>query len=156
MADSPTPSNQAKQIAERLLGKLVVVYGGPRLAMPTMKWKIDLNENAKNLAFFNVLPELDHNEFTGWLNPRDKAIAVIELQSSLDRPRINRRFELSNRLLSGHMPEPIIVTAQGVTHLEQMIWVIILGDFVSAYLAFLNGIDPTPVDLVEQLKKDLG
>ena len=156
LADSPTSSNQAKQIAERLLGFTVIIYGGPALAMPTMKWKIDINENAKNLAFFNVLPEFDHNEFIGWANPVEKAVRVVELQSSLDRPRINQRFELSNRLLSGSMPEPIIVQAKGTTRLQQMLWTIILGDFVSAYLAFLNGIDPTPVELVEKLKKELG
>lgn len=156
MAKNPEDQNAAKQIATAIFGSPVVVYGGPVLAMPTMKWKIDLNENAKNLAFYNVLPEFDHNEFQGWLFPPQKQIKVVELHSSLDNPRINKRFEVSNRLLSGHMPEPIIVQAQGETVLQQILWTLLLGDYVSAYVAFLNGVDPTPVELVEKLKQELG
>lgn len=155
MLDSPTADNQAKQIAEKLVGNPVVIYGGPTLALPAMKWKIDINENAKNVAFYNSLPEFNHNEFTGWLHPEQKHLSVIELQSSLDHPQISKRFEVSNRLLSGKMPRPIIVNAKGETKLQQMLWTLLLGDFVSAYLAFLNGIDPTPVDMIEKLKKEL-
>ena len=53
------------------------------------------------------------------------------------------------------MPEPITVVAEGKTLLEQMVWTIALGDFVSLYLALLNNLDPTPVDLIEKLKKEL-
>jgi glucose/mannose-6-phosphate isomerase len=153
--DSPTDKNLAKQIAESVVGHPVVIYGGPTLAMCAMKWKIDLNENAKNAAFYYSLPEFSHNEFNGWLFPNEKNLKVIELQSSLDHPQINKRFEISNRLLSGKLPKPIIVNAKGETKVQQMLWTLILGDFVSAYVAFLNGIDPTPVDLIEKLKKEL-
>jgi glucose/mannose-6-phosphate isomerase len=154
--DSPTGRNRAKQIAQELHRFAVVVYGGPTLAMPAMKWKIDLNENSKNVAFWNQVPELNHNEFIGWLYPKDKALKVVELHSHLDHPRIAKRFAVSNELLAGQMPAPIIVRAEGETKLEQMLWGLLLGDFVSAYLAFLNGIDPTPVPLVEALKQKLG
>jgi len=30
-----------------------------------------------------------------------------------------------------------------------------MGDFVSIYLGLLNGQNPTPVDLVEKMKKEL-
>lgn len=153
--NSPTDQNLAKQIADEVVGHPVVIYGGPMLAMCAMKWKIDLNENAKNAAFYYHLPEFSHNEFNGWLFPNEKDLKVIELQSNLDHPQINKRFEVTNRLLSGKLPKPIIVQAQGETKLKQMLWTLILGDFVSAYVAFLNGIDPTPVDLIEKLKKEL-
>ena len=153
--DSPTERNRAKQIAQELRGFPVVVYGGPTLAMPAMKWKIDINENSKSMAFWNLLPEFNHNEFIGWLYPKDKALRVVELQSDLDHPQIAKRFAVSNELLVGKMPTPIIVQAEGGTKLEQMLWALLLGDFVSAYLGFLNGIDPTPVALVEELKKKL-
>lgn len=153
--EAPTASNQAKQIAEELLGHPVVIYGGPTLAYGALKWKIDLNENAKNLAFYYYWPEFDHNEFQGWQFPKDKPFKVIELQSTLDHPQVNKRFDISNRLLSGQMPSPVIVRPEGKSKLQQLLSVVILGDFVSAYLAFLNGIDPTPVELVEKLKKEL-
>jgi glucose/mannose-6-phosphate isomerase len=61
---------------------------------------------------------------------------------------------VTNELLSDRFT-PIVVQAQGETRLEQILWTLMLGDFVSVYLAFLNGIDPTPVELVEELKREL-
>lgn len=155
VADVATEDNRAKQIAKELLGCAVVIYGGPVLGMQAFKWKIDINENAKHAAFFYELPEFNHNEFLGWRNPRDKLLKVVQLHSALDNDRIAKRWQISNRLLSGQMPKPIIVEAVGKTRLEQMLWTQLLGDYVSLYLAFLNGIDPTPVDMIEKLKKEL-
>lgn len=151
----PTAENSAKQLAEAFLGHPIVVYAGPTLALPAMKWKIDANENAKNLAFYYNWPEFNHNEFLGWAHPARAGLRVVELQSSLDHPQIAKRFEVSNRLLSGTMPEPIIITAVGETRLEQMVWTILLGDYAMAYLAFLNQVDPTPVPMIEKLKGEL-
>lgn len=147
--------NVAKQIAKKLVGHPVVTYGGPTLAMPALKWKININENAKNQAFYYALPEFNHNEFIGWGNPKDSLLRVVELQSSLDNDRIAKRFEVSNRLLSGIMPAPIVVEAHGETKLQQMLWTMLLGDFMSIYLACLNQVDPEPVALVEKLKQEL-
>ena len=155
IAATPTTENPAKQLAEAFLGHPVVVYGGPVLAFPAMKLKIDANENAKNLAFYNYLPEFNHNEFLGWGHPEKSGLCVVELQSTLDHPQIQKRFSVTNRLLTGAMPDPIVVTAQGKTCLEQMLWTTLLGDYAMAYLAFLNQVDPTPVALVEKLKHEL-
>ncbi len=154
MADVPTADNPAKQIAAELLGHPVVVYGGPTLALPAMKWKINANENAKHLAFYNYFPEFNHNEFLGWNHPERSGLRVIELRSNLDHPQVQKRFDVTNKLRSGQFA-PIEVYAEGKTKLEQMLWTMILGDFVMVYLAFLNGIDPTPVDLIEKLKAEL-
>ncbi len=154
-AATPTAENPAKQLAEALHGHPIVVYGGPVLAFPAMKWKIDANENAKQLAFYNYLPEFNHNEFLGWGHPEKSNLRVVELQSTLDHPQIQKRFSVSNRLLAGAMPDPIVVNAQGKTKLEQMLWTLLLGDYTSAYLAFINQIDPTPVPLIEKLKHEL-
>ncbi len=153
-ANVPTERNQAKQIATQLVGHPAVVYGGPTLALAAMKWKIDANENAKNLAFYNYFPEFNHNEFLGWDHPAQSGLAVIELRSELDHPQIQKRFDITNKLRASHFV-PIQVQAKGATRLHQMLWTIILGDFTMAYLAFLNGIDPTPVDLIEELKREL-
>lgn len=150
----PTKDNLAKQIAKEVIGKSAVIYAGPKLSPAAYKWKISFNENAKQVAWFNQFPEFNHNEFTGWSKqPTVKPYAVIDLRSNLENPRINKRFEVSERLLSGLRPSPVEVQAKGKTLLEQLLWVITLGDFVSLYTALLNGIDPTPVDLIEKLKK---
>ncbi len=116
-----------------------------------------MNENAKNVAWCGALPEFNHNEFLGWSShPVDKPYAVIELQSFLEHPKVQKRFDASNRLLSGQWPAPHIIKVEGQHILSQLLWAIALGDFVSVYLALLNGLNPTPVDLIEKLKKELG
>lgn len=156
LPEIPTKDNQAKQIALEIVGKSPVVYASSAMFSVAYKWKINFNENAKNIAWCNQFSEFNHNEFIGWSShPIDKPYAPIYLQSSFDHPQITKRFEVSARLLSGKMPNPIIVQAEGSSVLQQLLSTVILGDFVSLYVALLNNIDPTPVDLIEKLKKEL-
>lgn len=151
-----TDSNIAKQLALISVGKTPVIYAGPLMAPVAYKWKISWNENAKNVAFWNQLPEFNHNEFIGWTShPVEKPFVVFDLISQFEHPRVLKRFELSDRLLSGKRPKANIVSLQGATPLVQMLWGCILADFVSIYVAILNGIDPTPVSLIEKLKVEL-
>ncbi len=152
----PTAQNLAKQIALECMGKSVVIYSGPKLASAAYKWKISVNENAKQIAWWNQYSEFNHNEFLGWTEaPEQKPYAVIELRSGLEHLRIQKRFEISAKLLSGKRPAPIVVEASGETMLEQLLCVMVLGDFVAIYLALLGNINPTPIDLIERLKRDL-
>ncbi|HUD06007.1 MAG TPA: bifunctional phosphoglucose/phosphomannose isomerase [Candidatus Saccharimonadales bacterium] len=154
--DVPTKENKAKQIALELVGKSIVVYSGPLLYPVAYKWKINFNEDAKHLAWVNQYPEFNHNEFLGWTKqPVDKPYAVIDLRSNLDIEHIRKRFELTEKLLSGLRPSPIVVSAEGSNLLDQLLWTLVLGDFVSLYLALLNGINPTPVDMIEEFKHEL-
>lgn len=147
--------NYAKQLALHSVGKTTVVYGGV-LAAAAHKWKVAVNENAKNTAFYNVLPEFCHNEFSGWVShPVDKPFAVFDVVSSFDHPRVKRRFEIADRLLSGKRPKAKVVEAKGDNLLAQLMWVSVLSDYMSVYLAILNGADPTALDLVDKMKKEL-
>lgn len=156
LPEVPTAKNPAKKLAQELMGKSVVVYSGQFLSPAAYKWKISFNENAKNIAWAGALPEFNHNEFIGWSShPIQKPYAVVDLRSSFDHPRVQKRFELSSKLLSGKRPEPHTVDAVGQTHLEQLLWTVLLGDFTSLYLGLLNGLNPSPVELVEKFKKEL-
>lgn len=153
----PQADNPAKKLAMELAGKSGVVYAGPLLAPAAYKWKISFNENAKNVAWWGEYPEFNHNEFIGWSShPVDKPYAVVDLRSNLEHPRVLQRFELSDKLLSGRRPAAHVVQAQGQNLLEQLLWTIAYGDFVTIYLALLNGVNPAPVDLVEKFKTELG
>lgn len=152
----PTQQNPAKQLALELLGKSIVLYGGPKLWPAAYKWKISFNENAKQVAWCNQLPEFNHNEFIGWSKqPVDKPYAVIDLRSELEHERVQKRFAITERLLSGMRPAPHVVTAIGDDLLEQLLWTIAFGDFVTLYVALANGLNPAPVDLVETFKKEM-
>lgn len=155
-SDVPTDKNYAKQLALLAVGKTPVFYGGRLTGPVAYKWKISWNENAKNLSFWNVYPETNHNEFIGWAShPVDKPFVVFDLKSSFEHERILKRFEITDKLLSGRRPKAIPVQLAGETVLGQLLWGCILADFASIYVAILNGVDPTPVDLVEKLKLEL-
>lgn len=149
-----TGNNPAKQLAYEVIGKSVVVYGGPLLWPAAYKWKISFNENAKQVAWWGRLPEFDHNEFVGWSEqPLDKPYCVIELRSWLEHPSITKRYEVAEQMLSGRRPQPHVVDAEGESIIEHMLYASMFGDFVSIYTALLNGLDPSPVALVEEFKK---
>lgn len=153
----PTDKNSAKKLAYELAGKAAVVYAGPLMSPAAYKWKISFNENAKNLAWWNEYPEWNHNETSGWLaQPQDKLYSVVELRSNLEHEHVQKRFEIMAKLLSGKRPAPEVVQAEGDDVLSQMLWTVMFGDFVTLYLALLNNIDPSPVTVQEQIKKDLG
>lgn len=148
--------NLAKQLALKIAGKTPVVYAGEIMAPVAYKWKISFNENAKNLAFCNRLPEFNHNEFIGWTShPVEKPFAILDLVSGFEHQRTLQRFAISDKLLSGKRPKANTIELSGNSVIEQMLWGSILADFVSIYLAILNGVDPTPVDLIEKLKEEL-
>lgn len=152
----PIDKNLAKELALQAVGKTAVFYGGRLTGPAAYKWKISWNENAKNVAFWNVYPEANHNEFIGWSShPVEKPFAVFDLRSSFEYPRILKRFEITDRLLSGLRPKATVVNLAGDTPLRQLLWASILADFVSIYVTVLNGVDPTPVDLVEKLKSEM-
>lgn len=154
--DVTVDKNYAKQLALLAVGKTPVFYAGPLMAPIAYKWKISWNENAKNVAFWNEYPEFNHNEFMGWAShPIEKPFAIFDLISSFEPPRVLRRMEISDRLLSGMRPKAHTVKMQGTRPIAQALWGCILADFVSIYVAILNGVDPTPVALVEKLKTEL-
>ena len=155
-SDVPTNNNYAKKLAIQAVGKTAIFYGGTLTAPVAYKWKISWNENAKNVAFWNELPEFNHNEFIGWTShPVEKPFAVFDIISNLENPKILKRFEVSDRLLSGQRPKSTVINLAGATVIEQLLWGTILADFVSIYVAILNGVDPTPVQLIEKLKHEL-
>jgi glucose/mannose-6-phosphate isomerase len=156
IATVPAKENIAKQIATEVSGKSVVIYSGPKMFPAAYKWKISFNENAKQVAWYNTLPEFNHNEFIGWTEqPVIKPYCVIDLRSNLDNPRVQKRFEITEKLLSGKRPKPFTINLVGETHLEQMLYAVMLGDFASIYAAILTGVNPIAVDLIEKLKSEL-
>ncbi len=160
LPDVPTANNPAKQLALELVGKTTVIYSGSFLAPAAHKWKISVNENAKNVAWQYEFPEFNHNEFTGWTShPTDKPFAIVYLQSLYDHERVKQRLGLSSKLLSGQWPQPHVVEAKGKSRLEHLLWTVAFGDFVSLYLAMLNNTNPIETgdkDIIERFKKELG
>lgn len=156
--DIPASGNHAKLLAQKMSEKIVATVGSGALAEVARRWKTQINENAKQASFFEVMPELCHNTIVGLDYPKTqrKEMFAVLLQSSFDHPRNNIRMGLFAAALArkgisyelikiDNAPNPVAEIGQAV----------LLGDFVSYYLAILNGVDPTPVEAIDQLKKEL-
>lgn len=155
--ETPLNVNPAKQLAVKLQGRLAVVYGAGILEAVARRWKGQINENAKTWAFFEVFPELNHNSVVGYDLPRGLArrILVVLLFSYHLHPRIIKRHHVTEELLRKKGVDFEVVKSEGNSVLSHMMSSVLIGDYVSYYLAILNGVDPTPVESVSFLKERL-
>lgn len=154
---TPAVSNPAKQIATKLPGRITVIYAAGILSEVAQRWKTQFNENSKNWAFFELFPELNHNAIVGYQFPPQakERLFVLLLRSSLLHPRSPLRYEATATLLTRAGVNHQFVEAIGKSPLAQMMSLVLLGDYVSFYLAIINRVDPTPVDSVDFVKKYL-
>lgn len=153
-----SPENDAKRLAVDIHGKIPLLYGIYGLTDSiTLRWKCQFNENSKIPAFYNVFPELNHNEIEGWdsHNEFGNNFFIIVLRSEDEIENISRQIEITKTILNERVEGIKEVWEKGKGRLARMFSLIYLGDFVSYYLAILNGIDPTPVKNIEKLKKSL-
>jgi glucose/mannose-6-phosphate isomerase len=146
----------AKDTARRLLGTTPVIAGAGLTSPIAYRWKTQINENAKQPAFWNELPELDHNEIQGWEGAADLGrFSAIFLDDSDAHPRLKDRIELTESLISGNAAASLRLETRGQTAIERVLSLVLLGDLVSIYLAVLRGVDPGPVRLLDELKAAL-
>lgn len=156
--DVDSKRNPAIDLAYRLKGKLPIVYSATdMLDSVNLRWRGQLAENAKVLAFGNVIPEMNHNELVGWRVLKDlmKNMAVVILRDRADHRRVKQRTDITREIVgefAGYVTE---VHSEGRSLLARMFSLVYLGDWVSFYLAILNGIDPTPVKVIDYLKSQL-
>ncbi len=155
--DVPEDRNAAKQMARRLFGRVLVVYGAGVLSEVARRWKGQVNENSKAWAFLEAMPELNHNAVLGYSHPSrdEQKQTVIMLRSKLDHPRIAVRYDVTATLLEQHGIPCEMVWARGDTAVAQVLSAIHFGDYVSLYLAYLYESDPTPVGSIDYLKDRL-
>jgi glucose/mannose-6-phosphate isomerase len=156
--DAPDDS-LAKTVARGLSGTTPVIAGAGLTNPIAYRWKTQINENAKQPAFSNELPELDHNEIVGWegardLNPPARFSAVF-LDDSDAHPRVKERMALTEQLIAGNAAASFRLETRGETAIERVISLVLLGDLVSIYLAALRGVDPGPVKILDELKTAL-
>lgn len=152
--DVPAAHNPAKQLAQALLGRVPFVLGAGHLAPVASRFKNQLAENGKVLAAADVLPEADHNLIVGLAtaSTAGESVSLVTLDSALYDERTALRFKVTRSLFeeAGVPVHPVPVA--GNAALAQMVAGTAWGDFVSCYLALLNGFDPSPVPQIDRLK----
>jgi len=155
---SPLRDNEVKQLAVKLSGKLPVLAGSDgTTGVAALRWKTQFNENSKETVVYAVFPELNHNDMVNFsfLKPGQHSYCMVLLRDEGDIERMKKRIEITKSLVSGYVGGITEVWSQGDSMLERLMSLIQFGDLLSVYIAILKGIDPTPVDIIEKLKKEL-
>ena len=146
----------AKRVARELLGTIPVVHGAASTVAVGRRWSTQINENAKSPAFWAELPEANHNQICAWERGRAEApFAGVFLSDPDQHPRVRRRIELMAAEVERTGAPAIQLESRGESRLERVLSLVLLGDIVSVYMAVLAGVDPTPVEAIEQFKQQL-
>jgi glucose/mannose-6-phosphate isomerase len=155
--DCPLEVNRAKQLATKMRGRLPIVYGAGILAPVAQRWKTQINENSKAWAFDEVFPELNHNAVVGYEWPAELAnsVFVVLLRSQRLHARVLIRYRVTTEILSQAKVSCETVGGLGESILSQMMSLVLIGDWVSYYLALLYEADPSPVEVIDYLKERL-
>jgi glucose/mannose-6-phosphate isomerase len=156
-AEIPAARNQAKRNAGQLVGRWVTVIGAEILAPVARRWKGQISELAKAWAQFEFLPEADHNTLAGIENPEELfgRSMVVFLRAASYHPRNLLRTDLTRKLFMLEGINTDVFEAPGDTPLAQLWTALHFGDYMAYYLAMAYGIDPTPVDVIEDLKAEM-
>jgi glucose/mannose-6-phosphate isomerase len=150
------PENPARRLAGELERKVPVVWGAEGLSsVAATRWKTELNENAKVPAFSSSLPELDHNEIMGWSEKAGERFVLIALRHDGEHPDVAARFPLSTEIAESAGLVVHEVWGRGHSAMAQLLSLVMMGGATSVYLAYLRGVDPTPIEAIDRLKRAL-
>jgi len=145
-------------LARTIQNKIPVIYSSaPYLRTISKRWQNQIHENGTSLAFANVLPEMNHNEIVGWDLDSDglKELIVIFLENENPQPRIQQRIELSKKIIKERGVQVVDIYSKGSTVLEKVFSLLIMGDWVSYYLALAYKKDPADIKNIDFLKQEM-
>lgn len=149
--DSKDIRKKAKAIAQKLAGKLPIIYAAANYEGLAVRVRQQLNENSKILTWHNVIPEMNHNELVGW-RQKDEHKIVLLLRNADDYERTQLRMEINKKVIRKYTPHILEVYSKGNSYWERIFYFIHLTDWVSVDLAALNEMDATEVQVINELK----
>ncbi|HLF64778.1 MAG TPA: bifunctional phosphoglucose/phosphomannose isomerase [Saprospiraceae bacterium] len=146
---------RAEKVAHMIFGKLPVIYATDRYAPVAVRFRQQVNENAKSLGWHHIIPEMNHNELVGWRD-QHQDLAVIWFRSRNDHPRNQVRIDINKEIIGNYTSTLIELYAKGDSQIQQSLYLVHLGDWISWYLAQLRGVDAIEVKVIDFLKGELG
>ena len=147
------PDSPAIAIAKIIHGPLPVIYSTSGITASAIRWKTQINENSKMIAFNGAIPEFNHNEIVGWSQAtvRFNCRPIFLYEDGI--PEVMKiMVDASIETLKKFYVEPVVINIRGKTVLERCIRAIMFGDYVSLYLAHMNNADPIDVESIVNLK----
>lgn len=153
-ADEQNIINEAKKVTEKLYKKIPVIYSDAWFEGVSIRFRQQINENSKMLCWHHVIPEMNHNELVGWTTKNDD-LAVVLFRNQDDYFRTQKRMEINKTVFEKYTSTILEIYSKGKNRLEQSLYLIHLGDWISYFLAEKNGVDVTEVDIITHLKNEL-
>lgn len=147
--------SDAKDLADYFMGKVPVLYSASTYGSVAVRFRQQINENAKMLCWHHVLPEMNHNELVGWKDRYD-TMAVLFLRHQTDYARTQQRIELTKQIIQDHTHHVRELWSKGDSAIERCIYLIHLTDWTTYYLAQMREEDAMEVQVIDYLKEELG
>jgi glucose/mannose-6-phosphate isomerase len=143
--------DDADFLADKLLRKVIVLYAEDKYESTALRLKQQINENSKLHCWYNVIPEMNHNELVGWREVND-ALAVIILRADDEYTRNRERILFKKDVIVKLSDNVYEIDAKGSDTFEKHFYLIHFGDWLSYYLAVKQGYDPSEIDVLIKLK----
>ncbi|MDO8594213.1 MAG: SIS domain-containing protein [bacterium] len=149
---------QGKALVESLRGSIPVIYSSTRNQSLAYNWKIKMNETGKIPSFYNVFPELNHNEMTGFdtietTEGLSRKLHFIFLTDSTDHPQIQKRMRVCKKLYEERGIAVSIVPLKGKSVLEKIFTSLLIADWTALHLSKLYKTEAEQVPMVEEFKR---
>ena len=141
-------------LAKKLYGNTPIIYVSSGFEGIAIRFRQQLNENSKMLCWHHVIPEMNHNELLGW-RTNVKNLAVIYLRNKSDYKRNQIRTDINKQVISKYTENITEVWSEGNSLIENTLYHINLGDWISWYLSKMNNVDAIEIDVINFLKEEL-
>ena len=146
--------DKAMELAKKMYQKTPVIYVAQGFEGVAVRFRQQINENSKMLCWHHVVPEMNHNELLGWrTNVDDLAVVYFRNKSDFDRNQI--RMDINRKVISKFTNNITEVWSKGDSQIENTLYHINLGDWVSWYLSEMNNVDAIEIDVINFLKGEL-
>jgi len=145
---------EASEISKILFNKIPVIYSLGSCEGAAVRFRQQINENSKMLCWHHTLPEMNHNELVGWTE-KNEALAVVTFRTTFDYERTIKRYDICKELFTKYSSSVTDIYAKGVSKVEQFLYLINIGDWISCYIADIKKIDAMEVNVITNLKNEL-
>ncbi len=149
-----TLKSEAKEVAIKLFNRTPVIYSEAKYEGVAIRFRQQLNENAKVLCWHHVLPEMNHNELVGWAGGKNE-YAVVVFRNEDDFYRTQKRMDITKEVVGQYTDTFIEVKSKGSSRIQRSLYLILFGDWVSVYLSELRKVDAKEVNVIAHLKGEL-
>jgi len=153
-AEKPDIQNQAINLAKKMYKQTPVIYVANGFEGAAIRFRQQINENSKMLCWHHVVPEMNHNELLGWRTNVNN-LAVIYLRNKSDYKRNQIRMDINKKIIAKYTENITEIWSKGNSVIENTLYHINLGDWVSWYLSEMNNVDAIEIDIIDFLKAEL-